>query len=97
MPAVPPAAPTCRLHGDPTVGANVTLSCTSEKGKPSPAYQWQRTAPTLQVFFPPAHGKVAPPGRGGGSGMGGTQGEAGWEERKIPRSFSWGMLLVWSP
>ncbi|XP_074417115.1 endothelial cell-selective adhesion molecule-like isoform X1 [Larus michahellis] len=52
---VPPAAPTCRLHGDPTVGANVTLSCTSEKGKPSPAYQWQRTAPTLQVFFPPAH------------------------------------------
>ncbi|NXN51326.1 ESAM protein, partial [Rynchops niger] len=52
---VPPSAPTCQLHGDPTVGANVTLSCTSEKGKPSPAYQWQRTAPTLQVFFPPAH------------------------------------------
>ncbi|XP_010116446.1 PREDICTED: endothelial cell-selective adhesion molecule-like, partial [Chlamydotis macqueenii] len=51
---VPPAAPACQLHGDPTVGANVTLSCTSKKGKPSPAYQWQRTAPTLQVFFPPA-------------------------------------------
>ncbi|XP_075579437.1 LOW QUALITY PROTEIN: endothelial cell-selective adhesion molecule-like [Pelecanus crispus] len=50
---VPPAAPACQLHGDPAVGANVTLSCASEKGKPSPMYQWQRTAPTLQVFFPP--------------------------------------------
>ncbi|XP_054658852.1 endothelial cell-selective adhesion molecule isoform X3 [Grus americana] len=51
---VPPAAPACQLHGTPTVGANVTLSCTSAKGKPPPAYRWQRTAPTLQVFFPPA-------------------------------------------
>ncbi|NXW64246.1 ESAM protein, partial [Eurystomus gularis] len=51
---VPPATPTCRLHGDPIVGANVTLSCTSEKGKPSPAYQWQRPPPTKQFFFPPA-------------------------------------------
>ncbi|NXX20274.1 ESAM protein, partial [Podargus strigoides] len=51
---VPPATPTCQLHGNPVVGANVTLSCTSEKGKPSPVYQWQRMAPTLQVFFPPA-------------------------------------------
>ncbi|NXN29931.1 ESAM protein, partial [Nycticryphes semicollaris] len=56
---VPPATPACQLHGNPTVGANVTLSCSSEKGKPSPTYQWQRTAPTLQVFFPPAQGKVA--------------------------------------
>lgn len=23
-------------------------------------YQWQRQPPTLQVFFPPAQGKVAP-------------------------------------
>lgn len=66
VPAVPPASPACQLHGNPTVGANVTLSCASEKGKPSPAYQWERTAPTLQVFFPPAQGKVAP-----GSGRGG--------------------------
>ncbi|XP_014816531.1 PREDICTED: endothelial cell-selective adhesion molecule [Calidris pugnax] len=51
---VPPATPACQLHGNPTVGANVTLSCSSEKGKPSPVYQWQRTGPTLQVFFPPA-------------------------------------------
>ncbi|NXE97535.1 ESAM protein, partial [Menura novaehollandiae] len=51
---VPPAAPTCQLHGTPTVGANVTLSCSSKKGKPSPAYRWQRTAPTVEVFFPPA-------------------------------------------
>ncbi|XP_075630890.1 endothelial cell-selective adhesion molecule isoform X2 [Balearica regulorum gibbericeps] len=51
---VPPAAPACQLHGTPTVGANVTLSCASAKGKPPPAYRWQRTAPTLQVFFPPA-------------------------------------------
>ncbi|KAM9657411.1 endothelial cell-selective adhesion molecule [Morphnus guianensis] len=55
---VPPASPACQLHGNPTVGANVTLSCASEKGKPSPAYQWQRTAPTLQVFFPPAQDRA---------------------------------------
>ncbi|XP_059685709.1 endothelial cell-selective adhesion molecule [Gavia stellata] len=55
---VPPAVPACQLHGNPTVGANVTLSCTSKKGKPSPAYQWQRTAPTLQVFFPPAQDRA---------------------------------------
>ncbi|XP_050571009.1 endothelial cell-selective adhesion molecule isoform X1 [Cygnus atratus] len=65
---VPPAPPACRLRGSPTVGANVTLSCASEKGKPSPAYQWQRTAPTLQVFFPPAQGKV-------GLGVGGSPGK----------------------
>ncbi|NXI49689.1 ESAM protein, partial [Chloroceryle aenea] len=51
---VPPASPTCQLHGDPSVGANVTLSCSSKKGKPPPGYHWQRTAPTPQVFFPPA-------------------------------------------
>ncbi|XP_035201902.1 endothelial cell-selective adhesion molecule isoform X2 [Oxyura jamaicensis] len=55
---VPPAPPACRLRGSPVVGANVTLSCASEKGKPSPAYQWQRTAPTLQVFFPPAQDRA---------------------------------------
>ncbi|KFU85525.1 Endothelial cell-selective adhesion molecule, partial [Chaetura pelagica] len=51
---VPPALPTCRLQGHPAVGTNVTLSCSSEKGKPQPNYQWHRTAPTMQVFFPPA-------------------------------------------
>ncbi|NWV10712.1 ESAM protein, partial [Ptilonorhynchus violaceus] len=51
---VPPAVPTCQLHGNPTVGANVTLSCSSKKGKPSPMYRWQRTDPRLEVFFPPA-------------------------------------------
>lgn len=58
MPAVPPASPACRLKGSPTVGANVTLSCASQKGKPSPLYKWQRQEPTKQVFFPPAQGKV---------------------------------------
>ncbi|NXI92960.1 ESAM protein, partial [Psophia crepitans] len=48
---VPPSPPACQLHGTPTVGANVTLSCVSGKGKPSPAYRWHRTAPTVQVFF----------------------------------------------
>lgn len=96
VPTVPPASPACQLHGNPTVGANVTLSCASEKGKPSPAYQWERTAPTLQVFFPPAQGKVAPgSGRGGRRRQRGrTPGErsrGGW---KIPGSFSWGMLLA---
>ncbi|KFO81847.1 Endothelial cell-selective adhesion molecule, partial [Cuculus canorus] len=51
---VPPATPTCRLQGSPTVGANITLSCTSKKGKPLPTYQWQRMPPNLEVFFPPA-------------------------------------------
>ncbi|XP_051494489.1 endothelial cell-selective adhesion molecule-like isoform X2 [Apus apus] len=51
---VPPALPTCRLQGHPAVGTNITLSCSSEKGKPQPTYQWHRTAPTMQVFFPPA-------------------------------------------
>ncbi|NXO72606.1 ESAM protein, partial [Phainopepla nitens] len=55
---VPPAAPTCRLHGSAVVGANVTLSCSSKKGKPSPTYQWQREPPTLQVFFPPAQDRA---------------------------------------
>ncbi|NXW75177.1 ESAM protein, partial [Hirundo rustica] len=54
VPTVPPAAPTCQLHGNAIVGANVTLSCSSKKGKPSPMYQWQREPPALQVFFPPA-------------------------------------------
>ncbi|NWR96198.1 ESAM protein, partial [Motacilla alba] len=55
---VPPAAPTCQLHGNAVVGANVTLSCSSKKGKPSPTYQWQREPPTLQVFFPPAQDRA---------------------------------------
>ncbi|NXR75761.1 ESAM protein, partial [Pycnonotus jocosus] len=55
---VPPAVPTCKLHGSAIVGANVTLSCSSKKGKPSPTYQWQREPPTLQVFFPPAQDRT---------------------------------------
>ncbi|NWI70522.1 ESAM protein, partial [Todus mexicanus] len=55
---VPPATPSCRLRGDPAVGANITLSCASEKGKPPPLYQWQRTTPTPQVFFPPAQDRA---------------------------------------
>ncbi|XP_010075415.1 PREDICTED: endothelial cell-selective adhesion molecule-like, partial [Pterocles gutturalis] len=55
---VPPATPTCHLHGDPAVGANVTLSCGSAKGKPPPMFQWQRMSPTLQVFFPPAQDRA---------------------------------------
>ncbi|XP_048184858.1 endothelial cell-selective adhesion molecule-like isoform X2 [Corvus hawaiiensis] len=53
-----PATPTCQLHGNAVVGANVTLSCSSKKGKPSPMYQWQRESPTLQVFFPPAQDRA---------------------------------------
>ncbi|NXS81031.1 ESAM protein, partial [Erpornis zantholeuca] len=55
---VPPAVPTCQLHGNAVVGANVTLSCSSRKGKPSPMYQWQREPPTPQVFFPPAQDRA---------------------------------------
>uniref|UniRef100_A0A669PW96 Endothelial cell adhesion molecule n=1 Tax=Phasianus colchicus TaxID=9054 RepID=A0A669PW96_PHACC len=55
---VPPTPPACRLKGSPTVGANVTLSCASQKGKPSPLYKWQRQEPTKQVFFPPAQDRA---------------------------------------
>ncbi|NWR62290.1 ESAM protein, partial [Bucorvus abyssinicus] len=55
---VPPATPTCQLHGDPAVGANVTLSCSSEKGKPPPIYKWKRMASIPDIFFPPAQGKA---------------------------------------
>ncbi|XP_062450632.1 endothelial cell-selective adhesion molecule isoform X2 [Rhea pennata] len=55
---VPPAAPACRLHGSTAVGGNVTLSCASPKGKPLPAYQWQRAAPAAQVFFAPMQDSV---------------------------------------
>uniref|UniRef100_G1MQ57 Endothelial cell adhesion molecule n=1 Tax=Meleagris gallopavo TaxID=9103 RepID=G1MQ57_MELGA len=55
---VPPAPPACRLKGSPTVGANVTLSCASQRGKPSPLYKWQRQEPTKQVFFPPAQDRA---------------------------------------
>ena len=36
----------------------MTLSCASQKGKPSPLYKWQRQEPTKQVFFPPAQDRA---------------------------------------
>uniref|UniRef100_A0ACB8EY03 Uncharacterized protein n=1 Tax=Sphaerodactylus townsendi TaxID=933632 RepID=A0ACB8EY03_9SAUR len=50
---VPPSSPTCKIQGTPHVGGNVTMSCKSSSGKPSPMYHWRRTNPTFQVFFSP--------------------------------------------
>ncbi|XP_063291501.1 endothelial cell-selective adhesion molecule [Pelobates fuscus] len=49
-----PSVPLCKLIGNPYVESNVTFSCKSAKGKPDPTYSWMRTAPSSQVFFPPA-------------------------------------------
>ncbi|XP_015284883.1 PREDICTED: endothelial cell-selective adhesion molecule-like [Gekko japonicus] len=50
---VPPSSPICKIQGSPHVGGNVTMSCKSSSGKPSPMYRWRRTGPTFQVFFAP--------------------------------------------
>nr|DBA16608.1 TPA: hypothetical protein GDO54_003986 [Pyxicephalus adspersus] len=52
---VPPSKPTCRMNGSPYIGANVTLSCWSSLGQPTPYYSWIKKASTNVVFFPPAH------------------------------------------
>uniref|UniRef100_F6PGG9 Endothelial cell adhesion molecule n=2 Tax=Ornithorhynchus anatinus TaxID=9258 RepID=F6PGG9_ORNAN len=51
---VPPTSPSCQLLSTPRLGTNVTLNCSSSRSKPSPSYQWERTPPAHQVFFPPA-------------------------------------------
>ncbi|KAM5132009.1 endothelial cell-selective adhesion molecule [Mantella aurantiaca] len=51
---VPPSKPTCHLHGSPYIGANVTLSCRSSSGQPSPTYTWIQKATDNIVFFAPA-------------------------------------------
>ncbi|CAM9855565.1 unnamed protein product [Lampetra planeri] len=39
---VPPATPRCTMEGDPTVGTNITLTCSSSEGNPAPSYLWTR-------------------------------------------------------
>ncbi|XP_032820475.1 immunoglobulin superfamily member 11-like [Petromyzon marinus] len=39
---VPPATPRCIMEGDPTVGTNITLTCSSSEGNPAPSYLWTR-------------------------------------------------------
>ncbi|KAL1782203.1 endothelial cell-selective adhesion molecule [Sigmodon hispidus] len=51
---VPPAPPSCSFQGVPYVGTNVTLNCKSPRSKPSAQYQWEKLAPSPQVFFGPA-------------------------------------------
>ncbi|XP_053307904.1 endothelial cell-selective adhesion molecule [Spea bombifrons] len=53
-----PSTPKCQIHGTPYIGSNVTLSCQSSSGKPSPNYSWIRSAPSTQVFFAPAQDAV---------------------------------------
>ncbi|XP_044137911.1 endothelial cell-selective adhesion molecule [Bufo gargarizans] len=55
---VPPSKPTCQLHGDPYIGANVTLSCKSSSGHPVPTYSWIKKAAINIVYFPPVHDAV---------------------------------------
>lgn len=51
---VPPAPPSCSFQGVPYVGTNVTLNCKSPRSKPTAQYQWEKLAPSPQVFFGPA-------------------------------------------
>ncbi|KAM9734069.1 endothelial cell-selective adhesion molecule isoform 2-T2 [Menidia menidia] len=50
---VPPAPPVCSMTGNPVVKGNVTLSCKSSYGKPTPHYKWTKVAPMSEVFFSP--------------------------------------------
>ncbi|XP_069011334.1 cell surface A33 antigen-like [Embiotoca jacksoni] len=38
---VPPSAPICRLQGAAEYFQNITLTCMSEEGSPSPVYKWE--------------------------------------------------------
>ncbi|XP_077161791.1 endothelial cell-selective adhesion molecule [Paroedura picta] len=51
---VPPSSPVCNIQGSPRVGGNITMSCKSSSGKPSPMYHWRRTSPNVQIYFAPA-------------------------------------------
>ncbi|KAM3921741.1 endothelial cell-selective adhesion molecule [Leptodactylus fuscus] len=55
---VPPSKPICQLHGDPYIGANVTLSCKSSSGEPVPTYTWIKKATNNVIYFPPFHDYV---------------------------------------
>ncbi|KAG9265397.1 endothelial cell-selective adhesion molecule-like isoform X1 [Astyanax mexicanus] len=50
---VPPSTPVCSITGDPVLRGNVTLSCQSNHGKPTPQYKWTKAAPLSEVFFSP--------------------------------------------
>ncbi|XP_017288701.1 endothelial cell adhesion molecule a [Kryptolebias marmoratus] len=50
---VPPSVPTCSLSAKPVLKGNVTLTCSSSTGKPTPLYKWKKTSPTSEVFFSP--------------------------------------------
>ncbi|XP_016144193.1 V-set and immunoglobulin domain-containing protein 2-like [Sinocyclocheilus grahami] len=39
---VPPSVPVCQLQGNPYMGNDVTLSCHSSQGLPTPIYSWHR-------------------------------------------------------
>lgn len=50
---VPPAPPKCSVSGRAVAKGNVTLSCSSGAGKPTPVYKWKKTSPSSEVFFSP--------------------------------------------
>ncbi|XP_042199757.1 V-set and immunoglobulin domain-containing protein 2-like [Callorhinchus milii] len=43
---VPPSTPQCTVSGKPHVGNNITLSCRSTEGRPSPVYVWSEVNPS---------------------------------------------------
>ncbi|MBN3304118.1 ESAM protein, partial [Amia calva] len=48
---VPPSVPKCKLTGVPVVKGNVTLTCSSQSGKPVPIYKWTRTGPVPEPLL----------------------------------------------
>ncbi|XP_065107458.1 V-set and immunoglobulin domain-containing protein 2 [Paramisgurnus dabryanus] len=39
---VPPSQPICKIVGTPEYGNNISLTCFSEEGSPTPTYKWER-------------------------------------------------------
>ncbi|XP_024117470.1 endothelial cell adhesion molecule a [Oryzias melastigma] len=56
---VPPSPPNCSVIGTPVLKGNVTLSCVSSEGKPTPLYHWKKTKPKTEIFFPPMQNSEA--------------------------------------
>lgn len=39
---VAPSQPVCKVVGTAEYGQNISLTCVSEEGSPSPTYKWER-------------------------------------------------------
>lgn len=54
-PAVPPAAPICRIPSSVTTGRSAFLSCFDDTGSPPPTYRWYKDG----TLLPPEPSKIS--------------------------------------